>query len=317
MPLLERDDVPEHVRSLTSERVLAVEADLVDSIVARAAATLHDAGRLRGSIHLHRLDPAQHRVVAALAGDARLLVIEGAAGAGKTTTLAAARDVLNASDRRLVVVTPTRRRPKPRSSRSAPTRLRPPGSSTSTATGGIGRPLVPDRRRTRIRARASSATSSSSTRPACSTRTPPAPCSRSPTEPTPPRAPGRPPPAAGRRPRRRPRPRRTLGAPAAHHGLESVHRFSDPTYADLSLLMRTGERSGEVFQRSSSAARSSCTPARSNAPQPSPPSGPRADNGEQLVIADTRDQVAALNAAIRDHRHDDHSASRPTRPALE
>ena len=35
--------------------------------------------------------------------------------------------------------------------------------------------------------------------------------------------------------------------PAAHHELESVHRFSDPAYADLSLLMRTGERSGEVF----------------------------------------------------------------------
>ena len=35
--------------------------------------------------------------------------------------------------------------------------------------------------------------------------------------------------------------------PAAHHELESVHRFSDPAYADLSLLMRSGERSGEVF----------------------------------------------------------------------
>ncbi len=37
VPLLDRDDVPEHVRSLTSERVLAVEADLVDTIAARAA----------------------------------------------------------------------------------------------------------------------------------------------------------------------------------------------------------------------------------------------------------------------------------------
>lgn len=33
--------------------------------------------------------------------------MEGAAGTGKTTTLAAARDVLDAADRRLVVVTPT------------------------------------------------------------------------------------------------------------------------------------------------------------------------------------------------------------------
>ena len=104
VPLLDRDDVPEHVRSLTSERVLAVEADLVDSIAARAARPVTDAVRLRGIDHL---DPAQRRVVAALAGDAGLLVIEGAAGTGKTTTLAAARDVLDASDRRLVVVTPT------------------------------------------------------------------------------------------------------------------------------------------------------------------------------------------------------------------
>ena len=104
MPLLDRGDVPEHVRSLTSERVLAVEADLVDTLAARAAQPVTDAVRLRGIDHL---DPAQRRVVAALAGDAGLLVIEGAAGTGKTTTLAAARDVLDAADRRLVVVTPT------------------------------------------------------------------------------------------------------------------------------------------------------------------------------------------------------------------
>ena len=35
------------------------------------------------------------------------MVMEGAAGAGKTTTLAAARDVLRRQGRRLMVVTPT------------------------------------------------------------------------------------------------------------------------------------------------------------------------------------------------------------------
>ena len=40
------------------------------------------------------LDAGQRAAVAALAGDARLVVMEGAAGAGKTTTLAAARDAL-------------------------------------------------------------------------------------------------------------------------------------------------------------------------------------------------------------------------------
>jgi len=47
------------------------------------------------------------RFVAAMAGDHRLLVIEGAAGAGKTTTLAATRTALERQGRRLVVVTPT------------------------------------------------------------------------------------------------------------------------------------------------------------------------------------------------------------------
>jgi len=40
------------------------------------------------------LDEAQRQVVAALAGTGELVVIEGAAGAGKTTTLEAARDLL-------------------------------------------------------------------------------------------------------------------------------------------------------------------------------------------------------------------------------
>ena len=35
--------------------------------------------------------------------------------------------------------------------------------------------------------------------------------------------------------------------PEACLALETVHRFTDPEYAELSLLMRTGERSGEVF----------------------------------------------------------------------
>jgi hypothetical protein len=55
------------------------------------------------------LDEGQRRAVAALSGDARLVVIEGAAGAGKTTTLATTRDTLVQHGRRIVVVTPTRK----------------------------------------------------------------------------------------------------------------------------------------------------------------------------------------------------------------
>ena len=53
------------------------------------------------------IDPAQRAAVAALTGSRHLLVVEGAAGAGKTTTLAATKTALAAQGRRLMVVTPT------------------------------------------------------------------------------------------------------------------------------------------------------------------------------------------------------------------
>ena len=105
-PLLQRDDVPNHVRALTSDRVLAVEADIVTRLVDRAErpGTPARVGRVAAR---YDLDPGQRDVVAALLGTARLVVVEGAAGTGKTTTLAAASEVLDADARRLVVVTPT------------------------------------------------------------------------------------------------------------------------------------------------------------------------------------------------------------------
>lgn len=103
--LLTRDDVPEHVRALTSAQVLNVEHELMARMARRAQAPARFA-RLHWSTR-DRLDPGQARVVSGLAGDAQLLVIEGAAGAGKTTTLAAARQLLAVRGRRLVVTTPT------------------------------------------------------------------------------------------------------------------------------------------------------------------------------------------------------------------
>ncbi len=53
VPLLDRPDVPEHVRSLTSPQVLAVEADIVTRLAPRAeqpaTAADIDAGAGRGS----------------------------------------------------------------------------------------------------------------------------------------------------------------------------------------------------------------------------------------------------------------------------
>ena len=95
---------PEHVRSLTSHHVLDVEADLVARLAARSTAgaeATHDRNTIDG------LDHGQRRAIAVLTGDAQLVVVEGAAGAGKTTTLAAARHALAEQGHSLVVVTPT------------------------------------------------------------------------------------------------------------------------------------------------------------------------------------------------------------------
>ncbi len=77
-PLLGRSDLPEHVRALTSTDVLAVEHEIVDRI-------------------------AQHAEAKTIA------IVEGAAGAGKTSRLAATRQAFEDKGRRMLVVTPTRK----------------------------------------------------------------------------------------------------------------------------------------------------------------------------------------------------------------
>ncbi len=77
-PLLGRADVPEHVRALTSTDVLAVEHEIVDRLTQRAAAK-------------------------------SITIVEGAAGAGKTTRLAATRKTVEDAGHRMLVVTPTRK----------------------------------------------------------------------------------------------------------------------------------------------------------------------------------------------------------------
>ncbi|WP_089304981.1 MobF family relaxase [Geodermatophilus pulveris] len=113
VPLLDRNGVPEHIRALTCQQVLDVEADLTARLAARATerpARVTDtapAPPVDAAAGATRLDPGQAAAAAALAGQRRLVVIEGVAGAGKTTTLAAARTLLAEQGRRLVVVTPT------------------------------------------------------------------------------------------------------------------------------------------------------------------------------------------------------------------
>ncbi len=117
VPLLTRNGgvlvLPEHIRALTSQSVLDVEADVSSRLAARAAAPGPGVGPTENGVSRPAmLDAGQAAVVDALVGDRPLLVVEGAAGAGKTPTLTATRDILERQGRGLTVVTPTLRAAK-------------------------------------------------------------------------------------------------------------------------------------------------------------------------------------------------------------
>ena len=100
---------PEHVAHLTSLHVIATETQLRDLLTARAAHGGRRAPDLTHVAHRHRLDPSQARAAAAVASTDPLVLVEGAAGAGKTTMLAAAIEGAAAHGRATRVVTPTKK----------------------------------------------------------------------------------------------------------------------------------------------------------------------------------------------------------------
>jgi ATP-dependent exoDNAse (exonuclease V) alpha subunit len=309
-PLLRRDDVPEHVRALTSDHVLAVESDIVARLVERAEHPSAPA-RVGRVVARRELDPGQRDVVAALLGSGRLVVVEGAAGTGKTTTLAAARDGLEANGARLVVVTPTLRAAQvageqvgceafsaawlvhqhgfrwdddgrwcragvdDRASGSSLARLVPGDVLLVDEAGMLDQDLM--------RALLVVADESGARVALVGDRHQL--------------------PAVGRG-----------GAFdlairwAPDEGrveLDTVHRFVDDAYADLTLQMRAGERSGEVFDALLTRGQVVIYPSeveRLAAITAIADHGPHAPHDGPLIIADTREQVGLLNAAIRDER---------------
>ncbi len=297
VPLLDRPDVPEHVRSLTSRRVLRVEEELVYLLTVRAEYPVHPA-RVGPVVAGRGLDEAQRAVVAALTGSGQLLVFEGAAGAGKTTTLATARELLEAQGRRLVVVTPTLK-----AARVAQQEVGTDAFSAAWLAHQHGYRWNEDGRWNRE-------------------QSVPDPAARL--------LPGdlllvdeagmldqdtahalltiadqtharvafvgdrHQLPAVGRGGILDHATR--WAPPDARLELDTVHRFADPDYADLSLLMRTGERPGEVFDQLVDRGQIVVHPSEVERLA-------ALTTADGLVVADTREQVTALNAAIRDHRH--------------
>ncbi|WP_246321913.1 ATP-dependent DNA helicase [Nocardioides panzhihuensis] len=107
VPLVERDDVPVDVRSLTSPWVVAVERHLVRRFACRADEPGRRVDLRRARRAIVGLGRDQIAAVEHLAGSEQLVVIEGAAGAGKTAALAAAQRVQRLQGREMVVVSPT------------------------------------------------------------------------------------------------------------------------------------------------------------------------------------------------------------------
>ncbi|GAA1236393.1 hypothetical protein GCM10009633_06710 [Janibacter melonis] len=300
--LLASPDVPEHVRSLTSQQVMEVEADLIGRLARRAE---QQARRVR--LHgrgLTRVDPTQAAVVGTLAGDGQLVVVEGAAGAGKTTALRSARTVLSRQGHRLLVVTPTlkaaevaaaetgadghsaawlihqhgwrwdddghwARRPDAAPDPSA--RLRPGDLLLVDEAGMLDQDTA--RALLTVADEAGARVALVGDRHQL--------------------------PAVGR------------GGvldhalawahPTAVVSLEKVHRFTDPDYAALSLRMRTGDDPASIFDALHR--RGSIVVHTSDSERTAALAEAGAAGG--LVVADTREQVARLNAAVRDQRRAD------------
>lgn len=300
--LLASPDVPAHVRSLTSQHVVKVEADLVGRLARRAE---KPAGRVRlQGRGLVRVDPALAAVVGALAGDGQLVVVEGAAGAGKTTALRAAQTVLARQGHRLMVVTPTLKAAEVAAAetgadgRSAAwlihqhgwrwdddghwarrmgaipdsaARLRPGDLLLVDEAGMLDQDTA--RALLTVADEAGARVALVGDRHQL--------------------------PAVGR------------GGvldhalawadPTAVVALEKVHRFADPGYAALSLRMRKGDDPAGVFDALHHRGSIVIHPSDSERTAALAEMGAAGD----LVVADTREQVASLNAAIRDQRRAD------------
>lgn len=297
--LLTTPNVPEHVRALTSPQVLAVEGEIMRRLARRAASPARRV-RLQGR-GLTRIDPTQAAVVGTLAGDGQLVIVEGAAGAGKTTALRSAQAVLARQRHRLLVVTPTLKAAEIAAAETGADghsaawlihqhgwrwddeghwARRPPAAPDPTARLRRGDLLLVDEAgmldQDTARALLIIADEAGARVALVGDRHQL--------------------PAVGR------------GGvldhaiawahPTAVVSLEKVHRFADPEYAALSLRMRKGHNPEGVFDSLHRRGQIVIHPSDIERDLALAGAGACGD----LVVADTREQVGRLNAAIRDQR---------------
>ena len=100
---------PEHVAHLTNLRVVQAETELRDLLTARVPKRKPKHPDVRDAAQARGLDAGQERAAAAVASRDPLVVVEGAAGAGKTTMLGVAIEVTTQHGRVSRVVAPTLR----------------------------------------------------------------------------------------------------------------------------------------------------------------------------------------------------------------
>jgi exodeoxyribonuclease V alpha subunit len=294
VPLIDDVGRPEHIRGLTSQEVLAVEADLNSAFASRAS-----IGGFAQPVDGGGLDQTQLQAIAALAGSHRLVVVEGAAGARKTATLAGARNIIEQTGQRMVVVTPTLkaaqvagdeigtkaysaawlahqygfnwdddgRWPSVPAAPSSEARLQRGDLLLVDEAGMIDQDTA--RALTLIAQETGARLALVGDRHQL--------------------------PAVGRG-GVLDLAARWVG-PDAHVTLDSVHRFSDPEYAELSLAMRTGERPDCVFDQLVQRGQVVLYP---DEPARTAALADDAAATGAVVVADTREQVADLNQAVRE-----------------
>ncbi len=100
---------PEHSAHLTSLRVVAAETELRALLASRADAPTAEVSDVSRLAQQRGLDADQERAAAAVASTAPLVVVEGAAGVGKTTMLGVAIAAAEQQGRATRVVTPTKK----------------------------------------------------------------------------------------------------------------------------------------------------------------------------------------------------------------